>query len=85
MFRRDHDYEWERNNQILRDGELVAVYTALGTKYKQGDGKKPFIELQYISNINSLLLFLIIHIFAYIENKTSINRKPTIKKQKTKE
>lgn len=30
------------------------VYTALGTKYKQGDGKKPFVELQYISNINSL-------------------------------
>ena len=54
MFRRDHDYEWERNNQILRDGELVVVYTALGTKYKQGDGKKPFVELQYISNINSL-------------------------------
>lgn len=30
------------------------VYTALGTKYKQGDGKKSFIDLQYVSNINSL-------------------------------
>lgn len=54
MFRRDHDYEWERNNPVLRDGELVVVYTALGTKYKQGDGKKSFTDLQYVSNINSL-------------------------------
>ena len=54
MFRRDHDYEWERNNPGLRDGELVVVYTALGTKYKQGDGKKSFTDLQYVSNINSL-------------------------------
>ena len=54
MFRRDHDYEWERNNPVLRDRELVVVYTALGTKYKQGDGKKSFIDLQYVSNINSL-------------------------------
>ncbi len=54
MFRRDHDYEWEKNNPLLRDGELVVVYTALGTKYKQGDGKKYFNELQYVSNINSL-------------------------------
>ena len=38
MFRRDHDYEWEHNNPVLRDGELVVVYAALGTKYKQGDG-----------------------------------------------
>lgn len=54
MFRRDHDYNWERNNPQLREGELVVVYTALGTKYKQGDGKKSFNDLQYVSNINSL-------------------------------
>ena len=56
MFRRDHDYEWERTNPILRDGELVVVYTALGPRYKQGDGKKHFKDLQYVTDISSLKL-----------------------------
>lgn len=54
LFRRDHDYNWEKENPVIRESELVVVYTALGTRYKQGDGVKSYNDLHYVSNINSL-------------------------------
>lgn len=57
--RRDHDYSWERDNPILRDAELVCVYTSLGPRYKQGDGKTPFNELHYCTSLQTIKQFKI--------------------------
>ena len=43
---------WERENPILLNGELVAVETEDGIKFKVGDGKTPYRRLSFANICN---------------------------------
>lgn len=49
QLRRDTRQEWDRENPILRQKELVAVLDENDVKFKLGDGKSKFSELPYVS------------------------------------
>lgn len=47
--KRDTEVNWEANNPILLDGELIIVDTSDGeTKMKIGDGTSPYSELPFV-------------------------------------
>lgn len=52
QLRRDTAANWEAKDEVLLDGEKVIVITPSGqTRFKVGDGVKPFSQLQYTDEV----------------------------------
>lgn len=47
--RRDFEEEWERINPVLKDKEICVIYSSWtkSITYKLGDGKTPYLKLEY--------------------------------------
>ena len=62
LIKRDSISEWERNDPIPYDMELICVYTENGTrKWKLGDGRTPFSQLPYVETIEDIMQFRAIY------------------------
>ncbi len=59
LIARDEEKKWDYNNPVLKDKELVCVYTLFGPRYKLGDGIHTYQMLPFIDRLTDVSEFII--------------------------